>query len=210
MDIVLAMRLTVDCWLLPVTALVALSTPSVPSVYILSRFTFDLVQYISVVISRAILGLCGGSSSSLLSTSETLLDTCTTMRNWRSASLVTRASAEWNGSGSRMKWWCHIMCVIISIDDTPLLCIGGNWWLISGAAVDGMCSLAGYWRLAIPSECLLEESSRGGIFGWRKGCSITEILSPLSGISYRLFSLVACDDLEFECKRRWFLLAWYW
>ena len=209
MDIVLAVRLTVDCWLLPVTALVALSTPSVPSVYILSRFTFDLVQYISVVISRAILGLCGGSSS-LLSTSETLLDTCTTMRNWRSASLVTRASAEWDGSGSRMKWWCHNMCVIISIDDTPLLCIGGNWWLISGAAVDGMCSLAGYWRLAIPSECLLEESSRGGIFGWRKGCSITEILSPLSGISYRLFSLVACDDLEFECKRRWFLLAWYW
>ena len=100
MDIVLAVRLTVDCWLLPVTALVALiSTLSVPSVYILSRFTFHLVQYISVVISRAILGLCGGSSS-LLSTSETLLDTCTTMRNWRSASLVTRASAEWNGSGS--------------------------------------------------------------------------------------------------------------
>ena len=146
MDIVLAVRLTVDCWLLPVTALVALSTPSVPSVYILSPFTFDLVQYISVVISRAILGLCGGSSS-LLSTSETLLDTCTTMRNWRSASLVTRASAEWDGSGSRMKWWCHNMCVIISSDDTWLLCIGGNcgWFPVRLLMVGAVWPATGGW-----------------------------------------------------------------
>eukprot|EP00956_Cyclotella_meneghiniana_P011704 scaffold16486_cov57-Cyclotella_meneghiniana.AAC.1 len=67
---------------------------------------------------------------------------------------------------------------------------------VASAAIDGRSSLDGCLRLAIPWECIGEESGHGGgIFAWKwkwEGC-ICRILSPLVRIEKLLISGIAGD-----------------
>ena len=174
MDSILFVCLAVvDCWLL--------------------CFSTNCTLYSKVfclIITRVMLKVCGSS-----------LSTRVTTRSCSESSPMGGSGSTWATTTTRvvltvsaLTGRCYYTCVGISGDDTAWLLIGGNWWLLPSAAIDGRCSLDGCLRLAIPWKCIREVSAHGGgIFTWKwKGC-ISLILSPLVRIKKLLISDIAGD-----------------